>query len=824
MRSAAGSTLTLACALFLAAGCGKDRVPLLQGLLRDRMVARLDAARPRIEALRGSASARIRLGADSCLAEESYLRYRIKTQVDEGRRRWGGIRRGVEALERDIVVLEDGEDVIVRKRGRPFLQAYVSHIDGSPQPYSIVVPNHYTGEKPFPLVVRLHGHAGFRPFQGHPVEPVAGAICVAPHGRGASDYMGIGEDDVLQVIRHVQRSHWIDPDRIYLEGSSMGGTGCWALACRHPHLFAGIVPLAGNADHRVWEREWLWKREGEFRMLRNFLRAADSPVTFARNLVNVPVVCIHGGGDTVVPPGHARSMVGALRAAGGNVRYLEFLDAGHGRFPANARALALAQAASHVRARVPRKVHVTTESLRHGRAHWLEITGIERPCEPASADAELEHGPAGIKLTTTNVMSAAFHLDGSAFGLAEDIEVTWNGRRAYSVQLPLPGEGPLVVHDPLAAKVRAAGLRKRRGLEGPVSDVFLDAFVIVRGTGECPEAQREMEAMEIGRFRAEWKRRYGALPRVKADTEIDQADIRDRNLVIFGGPAGNSVYRSIEARLPIRVDRDGAAVTCAGRTYRGPDVGAIFCYPNPANPRRLVAVFTGASRQALYQVSSRFGKWFDWGVFDTREWFDYAVFDARTSGPESYLAVGFFGWDWSFGRGRKWEGLASVRSGTPAMLFPGPIPDGGRIALSTMMPSAIDQMRGAVGFGRSFMGNHITLGNTTYTSGLGVRAPSTITYGLSGEFRRLTAVVGLDLDGEDKISLSRLAGEKAKFIVAGDGKVLFETEKPVSWRNNAVAIEVDVRGVSELELSVKPAGGPVWLQGSSAWADAWLER
>jgi hypothetical protein len=237
-----------------------------------------------------------------------------------------------------------------------------------------------------------------------------------------------------------------------------------------------------------------------------------------------------------------------------------------------------------------------------------------------------------------------------------------------------------------------------------------------------------------------------------------------------------------------------------------------------------VAVFSGASWWALYQINSRFGNWFDWGIFDGREWFDYAVFDARTKGPETYLEFGFFGYDWTYGNGRRWKGLSLARMVTPRIRVPGlGIPKGGRVALSMLMPAEIDQMRGAVGFDRSFRGNHITLGNSTYSTGLGVRAPSKIVYELSDGFRRLTAVVGLDRDGED-VALTRWATEKVRFIVEGDGKVLFETEKPVSWTNNAVAVEADVGGVSELTLYVKPAGGPVWLQGSSAWADAWLER
>lgn len=821
VRTHATRAIVHVCLLFLAAGCGGDRPPLIQGLLRDRMVARLDAAHSRAEALRDAPDAWTRRGATSCLAEEAYLRHRVKVQIDRNHRQWGGIRRSIEALEKDTGFLEKGGDLIARKRGT-FLQAYVSHIDGSVQPYSIGVPAEYTGGKPFPLVVRLHGHGGFRPFQGHPVSVLRGAISVAPHGRGASDYMGMGEDDVLQVLADVQRSHRIDPDRIYLIGHSMGGTGCWALACRHPQLFAGIVPIAGNADYRVWEREWLWKRRGAFEELREFLRAADSPITFAGNLINVPAVCVHGGGDTVVPPGHARSMVGAVKAAGGNVRYLEFLGAGHGRFPANIAQLALAEIASHVRTPVPRKVLLTSENLRHGRAHWIEIVSITQYGKLASAAAELSPNARVIRLRTENVQSVAVHLDSASAGFTAPVDVLWNDTMVYRGPLPRPGGKPLVLQRP--GRPRPTGLRKQKGLEGPVSDVFLDSFIIVKGTGDCPRQQREVEEREIRHFCGEWERRYGAVPRVKADQEIGPDDMRTSHLVIFGGPQGNSFYQSIAAQLPIRVDPEKGTVTCPNGKYKGGDVGAIFCYPNPANPRKLVAVFSGASWWALYQISSRFGNWFDWGIFDGRKWFDYAVFDARTKDPETYLECGFFGPGWTHKGGKRWKGLQLARMVTPRMRVPGlALPPGNRVALSALMPEEIDQMRGAVGFDRSFRGNHMVIGNSTYSSGLGVRAPSRIVYKLPDGFRRLSAVVGLDRDG-DEVAAKRWAVEKAKFVVEGDGKVLFETQQPVSWRKNAVAVDVDISAVTELVLRVKRAGGPVWLQGSAAWANAYLER
>ena len=69
-------------------------------------------------------------------------------------------------------------------------------------------------------------------------------LLVSPLGRGTTEYRGIGENDVLCVLDDVRKRYQVDPDRIYLTGHSMGGTGAAYLALHHPDLFAAAAPLA----------------------------------------------------------------------------------------------------------------------------------------------------------------------------------------------------------------------------------------------------------------------------------------------------------------------------------------------------------------------------------------------------------------------------------------------------------------------------------------------------------------------------------------------------------------------------------------------------
>ena len=54
-----------------------------------------------------------------------------------------------------------------------------------------------------------------------------------------------GERFVLTLMEIAKVHHEVDPDRVYSMGFSMGGTGSWFLAGRHPDLLAGSSPCAG---------------------------------------------------------------------------------------------------------------------------------------------------------------------------------------------------------------------------------------------------------------------------------------------------------------------------------------------------------------------------------------------------------------------------------------------------------------------------------------------------------------------------------------------------------------------------------------------------
>jgi predicted peptidase len=109
--------------------------------------------------------------------------------------------------------------------------------------------------------------------------------------------------DMLAVIAALEdtlQREPIDPARIYLTGLSMGGYGSWDLAARMPDRFAAVLPICGGGDGAT-----------------------------ATKIKDLPIWCFHGDADTAVRVERSRTMIEALRAAGGAPKYSELAGVGH---------------------------------------------------------------------------------------------------------------------------------------------------------------------------------------------------------------------------------------------------------------------------------------------------------------------------------------------------------------------------------------------------------------------------------------------------------------------------------------------------------------
>ena len=244
------------------------------------------------------------------------------------------------------------------------------------------------------------------------------------------------------------------------------------------------------------------------------------------------------------------------------------------------------------------------------------------------------------------------------------------------------------------------------------------------------------------------------------------------------------------------------------------DFGSIVLYPNiECGAEHLVVLCTANGPDAAFQFWQRFGNWFNWGVFDNSKYFDYCVYDARSHSPETMLLIGWYGTDWSVENGVYYLGDDTLREEAAPQCYPPleELPNNRNdLLLAELQPTRIDQMRGAVNFGRGYSGERLAL-----TGSIGVRAPSVLEYDIGGRYKTFQAGVHLMNSPEHGIPDIRRYYETVTFELFGDGKLL--CQRKLTWSETVGRMEVKIKGVKKLTLKLSCSGGPSWLHSEATW-------
>ena len=182
---------------------------------------------------------------------------------------------------------------------------------GSRGGFSLYIPEYYTPDRAWPLVMALHGGSGnghgflwswLRDARSH------GAILVAPTAVG-STWALMGEDtdspNLARILETVRSRCNIDPERLLLTGMSDGGTFCYVTGLESASPFTHLAPISATFHPLMAEM-------------------AD-----AQRLRGLPVYLVHGRLDWMFPVEVARQTQAALSAAGADVTYRELDDLSH---------------------------------------------------------------------------------------------------------------------------------------------------------------------------------------------------------------------------------------------------------------------------------------------------------------------------------------------------------------------------------------------------------------------------------------------------------------------------------------------------------------
>lgn len=514
---------------------------------------------------------------------------------------------------------------------------YRSNVYGELQPIAVCATD--ISMVPKPLLVQLTSlafpqqaakdcEAVCRLARDHGIE----CVVISVDGRGGGSlHQGYGEVDVYEAIEALRKKLAIDPDRISVTGSSVGGAAAWYHASHYPDFWAAAAPMFGYCDHKISEAASLsafprqpWEE---------FSWIARGAAYRAANLRHVALRFAHGEWDRAVPGGvpveHSRQMNRKLTALEIPHTYIELPKTGHSQTTdlRNETALWLLK---QQRVRAPEHVSLVVHTLRHCRSHWVAVEQQMASGKESTVEARRTSGEtvvvktANVHLLTlgplANATMITLDLDGQSFPNTD-----FTARQKFTRSS---------AGDWAKAKDIQAG-EKKPGLSGPFGDLFSAPTIVVHGLSGSAEANEFNEQVAFGVARhfsqCNGGLHRGSIPgnnnvllpvvsdrrllelladagpdelidmdcRLPADyakVSLDRAILRRANLLLIGNAESNAVLAKLMPRLPVTFGQ--SKLTLGGKVFTGDHLACFAVFPHP-DGQRYVGLLAGNEPDAI---------------------------------------------------------------------------------------------------------------------------------------------------------------------------------------------------------------------------------
>ncbi len=552
--------------------------------------------------------------------------------------------------------------------GKPFwrnasglvVRGYVSKIDGSVQPYGLVVPPSYSAypERPRRLDAWFHGRDEkltelkfLNDRMRSPGEFVPNDTFVLHlYGRYCNANKFAGEIDLFEALADVKKRYRIDDDRIIIRGFSMGGAACWQFAVHYPGEFAAAAPGAGFSETKEFLRVFQNEPVAPPQWEQTLWHWYDCP-DYAVNLFNLPTVAYSGEIDKQKQA--ADVMAAALEKEGIELTHIIGPKTPHRYHPDSKREIneRIDAIAARGRDPLPRQVKFTTYTLRYNKSHWVVLDGLEEHWKKARVDAELTAD--GIQATTTNISALTFEIRPGLAPFASAPKLTIDGQtvtgraarsdRSWHTSIR-KRDGQWIISNP--EDNDAAVVRKRPGLQGPIDDAFMDSFIFVLPTRASGNDKfDEWVRKEMAHATEHWRKQFRGEVRAVRDSELTDDLIQSANLIFWGDPASNPNLAKIAAKLPVGFTEK--EIVLGGQKFARANHAPLLICPNPENPKRYVVLNSGFTfREYDYLNNAR----------QIAKLPDYAIVDINTPPNSRYpgkvVTAGFFDENWQLPGGK----------------------------------------------------------------------------------------------------------------------------------------------------------------------------
>ena len=441
-----------------------------------------------------------------------------------------------------------GETPWTRQTGL-VVRAYKSKIDGSIQPYGMVIPDNYAGS-----LMRLdfwcHGRgetlselAFLKDRRSNVGQlPANNRLVLHLYGRYCCANKMAGEVDLWEAYAHARKSYNIDDDRLFIRGFSMGGAAVWQFGAHYTDRWCGINPGAGFSETpeflNVFQNEDVSKIPSWQKTLWAWYNASDVAINFR----NAPTVAYSGEIDKQKQA--ADVMAREMGKLGMELTHIIGPQTAHKIHPDSMVEIErrLAAIAANGRVRNPKEVSFATYFLRYDRMHWVRVDRMVEHWQKAQVDAKLVDERT-IEVKTSNVagLTLDFASGDSVQSQFAPTAVTIDGQKVLT-SVKAGSDRSWKATFSRAAKngewtqvltYDDQGAHKRHGLSGPIDDAFMDSFLYVAPTGQPLNAKvGGWVKSEMERAAFEWRRQFRGIAPVKNDAQVKDEDIAKNNLIL----------------------------------------------------------------------------------------------------------------------------------------------------------------------------------------------------------------------------------------------------------------------------------------------------
>lgn len=216
---------------------------------------------------------------------------------------------------------------------------FTANCDHTKQKYVMILPEKFSNQKSYSLLIALHGHGSDR-WQfiksrrgeckaARDIASKYNMIYVSPDYRARTSWMGPkAESDLIQVINELKVKYKVR--KVFLCGGSMGGSSSLTFAALHPKLIDGVAAMNPTANHLEYEKfqPAIQASFGGTKQEIPYEYKKRSAEYWPEKLT-MPVSISVGGQDKTVPPDSARRLVHILKQINKNVLLIDRPQQGH---------------------------------------------------------------------------------------------------------------------------------------------------------------------------------------------------------------------------------------------------------------------------------------------------------------------------------------------------------------------------------------------------------------------------------------------------------------------------------------------------------------